>query len=91
MAVRRALKASVLESMTGPLGPLYRRAAKDFEIPRSNDLDTPVPMQQAIVAQLWLGAGRENLLRNVPKTRQSGANSLRKVGVADVTDATTTR
>ena len=88
-AVLRALRASVLEIMSAPLAPIYRRAAKDFEIPRSKDLDTLAALQQAIIAQLWLSAGKENLLRNVPATWQSGVESLRRVGVADVKDATT--
>ena len=83
------MKASVEELLAGPLPPIFERAAKDFEIPRMNDLDTLVAVQQAIMAQLWLAEGRQNLLRNVPALWQSGADGMRKVGVADVKDAST--
>ncbi len=83
----RAMKASVEELLAGPLPPIFRRAAKDFEIPRMNDLDTLVAVQQAIMEHLWLAEGRQNLLRNVPALWQSGVDGMRKAAIADVKDA----
>lgn len=87
--VLRALHASVSELMTGPVAPIFRRAAKDFEIPRSNDIDALVALQQAVIERNWLGQGRDNLMRNVPALWQSGVDALREVHIADVADATT--
>ena len=85
----RAVKASVLEIIDEPLAPIFRRAAKDFEISRMNDLDTLVAVQQEVTKHQWLVDGRENLLRNEPRLWQSAVDGLRAIGVADVKDPTT--
>ncbi len=87
--VMRAMKASVEELMTAPLAPIFRRAAKDFDIPRMRDLDTIVAVQKAFMERQWLAEGKQNLLRNVPPLWQRGVDALRQVGIADVKDATT--
>jgi ABC-type nitrate/sulfonate/bicarbonate transport system substrate-binding protein len=87
--VLRALHASVSELMTQPVAPIFRRAAKDFEIPRSTDIDALVALQQAVIAQSWLAQSRANLMRNVPALWQSGVAALREVHIAEIADATT--
>ncbi|HUZ74001.1 MAG TPA: ABC transporter substrate-binding protein [Stellaceae bacterium] len=89
MRVMRAMKASVQELMTAPLAPIFRRAAKDFDIPRMNQLDAVVAVQKAFMQQLWLAEGRQNLLRNVPPLWQRATDALHQVGIADVKDPTT--
>jgi NitT/TauT family transport system substrate-binding protein len=85
----RAVKASVIEIIEQPLEPIFRRAAKDFEISRINDLGTLVAVQQEVTKHQWIVDGRENLLRNQPRLWQSAADALREVGVADVKDPAT--
>jgi ABC-type uncharacterized transport system permease subunit len=87
--VLRAFKNSIDELLTQPLGPIFQRAAKDFDIPRMNDLDSLVAVQEAVNREQWLIDGKENLLRNSPSLWQSAADGLREIGVADVADPTT--
>jgi NitT/TauT family transport system substrate-binding protein len=85
----RAIRGSVLELIAEPLAPIFRRAAKDFEIPRINDIDTLVAVQQEVTKHQWLVDGKENLLRNQPRLWQSAVDGLRAIGVADVKDPAT--
>ncbi|HXQ51787.1 MAG TPA: ABC transporter substrate-binding protein [Stellaceae bacterium] len=85
----RALKASVVEIMDQPLAPIFQRAAKDYDIPRMNDLASIVAVQEEVTRSMWLAEGRENLLRNVPRLWQSAVDGLREIGIADVKDAST--
>jgi NitT/TauT family transport system substrate-binding protein len=86
--VLAALKASVDEIMTQPIGPIFARAGEDFEIPGIKDIDTLVAYEQKAIAVNWLGEGKDNLLRNVPRRWQAGCDALRQVGFADVKDPT---
>lgn len=89
LAVRflRAMRASVDEIMTKPLGPIFERAAKDFEIPGLKNVDIPVAVEQASINQLWLTQGKQNLMRNVPALWQSGVDALHAIGLLPATDA----
>lgn len=89
LAFLRGAKASVLEILAEPLGPIFQRAGKTFEISRLNDLDTAVAVQQAVNQHQWLADGRENLLRNQPKLWQSACDALRTIAIANVKDPTT--
>jgi NitT/TauT family transport system substrate-binding protein len=82
----RAVKGSVLEILSQPLQPIFERAAKTFEITRSNDMAALVAVQQAVNRHQWLVDGRQNLLRNEPRLWQSACDALRAIGVADVKD-----
>jgi NitT/TauT family transport system substrate-binding protein len=84
----RSLKASVDELMTRPTGPLFERAAKDFDIPGLQKLDTQVAYLKRVVDEAWLSQGRENLLRNVPSLWASGVGALRSAGIVDIKDPT---
>jgi len=82
----RAMKASVDEIIAGPIGPIFERAGKDFEIPRIKDIDTLVAVQEQYVKRIWLAEGKENLLRNVPKLWEQGLAGMREVGIIKNTD-----
>lgn len=84
--VLAGLKASVDEIMTQPISPIFIRAGKDFEIPGIKDLAMLDAYERKAIAQNWLAEGKENLLRNVPRRWQAGADALRQVGFADVKD-----
>jgi NitT/TauT family transport system substrate-binding protein len=84
----RSLKASVDELMTRPTGPLFERAAKDFDIPGLQKLDTQVAYLKRVVDEAWLSQGRENLFRNVPSLWASGVGALRSAGIVDIKDPT---
>jgi NitT/TauT family transport system substrate-binding protein len=83
-----ALKASVDELIAGPDGPIFQRAAKDFDIPRMNDLDTLVAVQTAMEQHLWLAEGKENLMRNIPSLWATGVAGMHEVGIIDAMDPT---
>lgn len=84
MAVLRAFKASVNEILTQPLEPIFQRAAKDFDIPRMNNLELLVSVQKAVNQNEWLAEGKENLFRHLPRLWQSAVDGLRAIDVADV-------
>lgn len=85
-SVLSAYKASVLELLSQPLKPIFERAAKMFDIPRMNDLDGLVAVQELVNRNQWLVEGRENLLRNVPALWQSACDGLKTIHIADVKD-----
>lgn len=85
----RAIKASVDELMTKPIGPIFQRAAKEYDIPGLKDLDGAVDNEKAAIDRLWLSEGRRNLMRNVPKLWVSGVEALRSVHLADIKDPAT--
>lgn len=88
--VLRALKASALEIMKGPIRPILERAGKAYEIPGIDNLDNLVALQKKTIEVNWFGdEGRKNFLRNVPSRWQAGCDSLRQVHFADVKDPTT--
>jgi ABC-type nitrate/sulfonate/bicarbonate transport system substrate-binding protein len=84
--VLRAFKGSILELLSQPLPPIYQRAAKLFDIPRINDLDTLVWVQQQVSEHQWLAEGRQNLMRNIPALWQGACDGLKALGIADVKD-----
>ena len=87
--VLRAMKASSEEIMTQPIGPIFERAGKDFEIPGIKDIDTLVALEKTLIGANWFGEDRQNFMRNVPQRWQQGCDALRSVGLADVKDPAT--
>ncbi len=87
LAFLGGVAASVKEIMAGPIEPLIERASKSFEIPGIRD---KAALAQTIVDDipLWLSAGRENLLRNVPSLWRSCRDNLAEVGLAKIDDET---
>jgi NitT/TauT family transport system substrate-binding protein len=83
----RAIKASALEMMAGPLAPLLERAAKDFEIPGVADRAGNVAYLETAIKEMWLGEGRDNLLLNLPRRWDGGLAALRAAKIVDLTDA----
>lgn len=82
----KGLHASVREIMTKPLGPIFERAAKDYEIPGIKDIPTLIAVNEASRQRSWLSEGPENLLRNVPRLWKEGGDALRSGGVVNVRD-----
>jgi ABC-type nitrate/sulfonate/bicarbonate transport system substrate-binding protein len=82
----KALKASVDELMTQPTAPIFERAAKQFDIPGLQDMESQVEYLKLAIATQWLARGKENLLINLPKVWESGVVALRDSGIADVKD-----
>jgi ABC-type nitrate/sulfonate/bicarbonate transport system substrate-binding protein len=81
------LKASVLEIMSEPLGPIFDRASKDFEIPGIKDKENLILINNTSRERFWLSEGRENLLRNVPRLWKEGADAMRDSGFAKIDNA----
>jgi ABC-type nitrate/sulfonate/bicarbonate transport system substrate-binding protein len=87
--VLRAMKSSMDEIMTQPIGPIFERAGKDFEIPGIKNIDNLVALQKDTIALNWFGKrGKTALLRNFPDSWQAGCDALRSVGIVDVKDPT---
>lgn len=87
LKVLRALKSSMQEIMTQPIGPIFERAGKDFEIPGIKDIDTLVALQKKTIEVNWFGKrGKTGSLRNFPDSWQAGCDALRSVGIVDVKD-----
>jgi NitT/TauT family transport system substrate-binding protein len=86
--VLRAMKASSEEIMSQPIGPIFERAGKDFEIPGMKNIDNLVAQEKTLIADSWYGEGKENFMRNVPRRWQDGCDALQSVGFVDVKDPT---
>ncbi len=84
----RAIKASVDEILTHPLEPIFRREAKDFEMSGLKDMAAAVRAQQLEINRIWLAAGRQNVLRNLPQHWQAGIEALRSIGYKNLKDPT---
>lgn len=82
----RAIKASVDEIMTQPIEPIITRAAKDFDFGGRGDMGALIAFNKIQVSELWLGQGKENVLRNVPRLWEQGVEQLRAAGIANVKD-----
>jgi ABC-type nitrate/sulfonate/bicarbonate transport system substrate-binding protein len=82
----RAIKASALEMMAGPMAPLITRAGKDFEIPSAADLDGNVEYLETGIKEMWLSEGRENLLLNLPRRWEGGVAALHAAKLIETVD-----
>ena len=80
----KALKGSADEIMAGNTKALFERAQKDFEIVGIKDLDAAVALMDAMIKELWLSEGKENLLRNVPRLWKDADTGLRAANMAAV-------
>jgi ABC-type nitrate/sulfonate/bicarbonate transport system substrate-binding protein len=83
----RAIKASALEMMAGPIAPLLDRAAKDFEIPSAADRAGNVAYLETGIREMWLSEGRDNLLLNLKRRWDAGLAALRQAKLVDLTDS----
>ena len=79
----KAMRGSVTQLVNESFGPILDRVAKDFEIPGIRNRDGVVQTFTAM-KELWLSQGRENLMRNVPKLWQQGADALARANIARV-------
>lgn len=82
----KALKASAEDIVTGDVRKLFERSAKDFEIVNIKDMDAAVALMDAMIKELWLSEGKENLLRNVPRLWKEADTGLRAANLAAVPD-----
>jgi NitT/TauT family transport system substrate-binding protein len=82
----RAHKASMDEIFTGPIAPILKRAAKDFDIPGMADIDLLVAMIAADMEDRALDPARKDLMVNLPALWQDGCDALRSAGIADIAD-----
>ena len=82
----KAIRASVEEMLTEPLGPLIQRAAKDFDIPGGNDVEMSEAMLKAAINEMMLSEGKENLMLNLPRLWDGGCAALREAHIVDVKD-----
>ena len=80
----KALKGSTDEIMAGNTKGLFERAQKDFEIVGMKDIDASVALMDAMIKELWLSEGKENLLRNVPRLWKDADAGLRAANMAAV-------
>ena len=85
----KALTASAKEMIDQPLKPIFERAAKDYDIPNIKNIDALVAAEKAVIDQLWLSEGKENLMRNVPKLWKSAVDALRESKIGQPSDAET--
>ena len=84
--VMRGLKASVEEIIAGPDLPIIERAGKVFDIPGMNDPQRLADLVRSVADTFWLGEGKDNLLRNLPRRYKDAADAMREVGIADIKD-----
>lgn len=82
----RAIKSSIDEMLSEPLKPLIVRAAKDFEIPGANNPDLLATMLQAIVKELVLSEGRQNVMLNIPRKWNEGCAALELAHMVTIAD-----
>jgi NitT/TauT family transport system substrate-binding protein len=84
--VVRGLKNSVDEIIAGPILPIVVRAGKDFDNPGMNDPQRLADLVRSVADNFWLGEGKDNVMRNLPKRYKAAADALREVGIADIKD-----
>jgi len=82
----KAIKASLDEMFAEPLAPLIRRAASDFDIPGTADIDLAVAMVRESLTTKTLTGARRELMVNLPARWQGGAAALRAAGIVDIPD-----
>lgn len=63
------------------LAALIPKVRKDWDLPQLDDPAAATPVIQG-VASMWLAAGRENLLRNVPERWEEGIEGFTKLKIA---------
>lgn len=80
----KAMKASVEEILRDDMVPIFKRAAKVFDIPGMQNVENIANIAKLEAVKLWLSEGRENLMRNVPKLWENGAEAMRAAGLADI-------
>lgn len=90
VAYLRALYATLNVVIDGgdELAALIPKVRKDWDLPQLDDPTTATPVI-AGVAKMWLAAGRENLLRNVPERWEEGIRGFAELGIASANDAPT--
>lgn len=86
--ILKGLHGSVTELMTEPTGPIFARAARDFEIPGYDQVERLSAIVSTTAEELWLSEGPENLMRNVPALWEAGLETLSNAGMVTRTDAT---
>lgn len=63
------------------LDELIPKIRADWELPQLDDPEKAKPVLEAII-EMWLAAGEENLLRNVPERWEEGVESFKELRIA---------
>lgn len=63
------------------LQELIPAVRKDWDLPQLDDPESATPVIQGVAA-MWLAAGRENLLKNVPERWEKGIEGFTKMKIA---------
>jgi NitT/TauT family transport system substrate-binding protein len=87
LAFMRAIAASVLEFIVGPIGPLVIRCATAFDMPGLGPMAQSVAIVQWDI-QTWLADGRAALLRNLDPVWRAGVEAMAQAGLARVPPGT---
>jgi ABC-type nitrate/sulfonate/bicarbonate transport system substrate-binding protein len=80
-AFMRAMAASVLELIAGPIEPLIARCAAAFDMPSLGPMAESVAIMNWIMRS-WLDDGRSELLRNSDAAWRSGFAAMADAGLA---------
>jgi NitT/TauT family transport system substrate-binding protein len=83
----KGLRDSVNEILTGDYVQLLDRMGKTYEIPGIRNT-AALKATNDLAMKLWVGQGKENLLRNVPSLWAKASEVLVKVGIAPPLPAT---
>lgn len=83
----KGVRDSVNEILTGDYVKLLERMGKTYEIPGIRNT-AALKGTHELAVKLWLGQGKENLLRNVPALWAKASEVLVKVGIAPPLPAT---
>src|SRR5690606_35238964 len=83
VAYLKALKATFDVVIDGgdELAELIPQVREDWDLPQLDDPEAATPVIQG-VADMWLAAGRDNLLRNVPERWEEGVEGFKKLKIA---------
>jgi NitT/TauT family transport system substrate-binding protein len=87
VAFLRAMTASVLEMIAGPIEPLVTRCTAAFDMPGLGPLARTVAVVQWEI-QTWLAEGRPQLLRNIDAGWQTGMAAMADAGLGSVPPGT---
>jgi hypothetical protein len=83
LAFMRAMAASMLEIIAGPVEPLLTRCAAAFDMPGLGPPAQSVAIMQW-ETQNWLADGRAVLLRNLDTGWRAGVTAMAEAGLASV-------
>jgi hypothetical protein len=87
LAFLRAITASVLEMIAGPIEPLVSRCTAAFDMPGLGPMARTVAIVQWEI-ETWLAEGRRELLRNIDAGWRTGLAAMAEAGLGSVQPGT---